>query len=378
MSVISRNPFAFLEDEGDDSPAPAPAPKPVAKKPAEPAPAPRNVPGAVSRGGRGRGTYPARGSPRNGARDSQPRNTAPTADEGVTEGFETPAGFEGERVATHRRPYQGLDAHTKGPRGNRSSRGVTSGGHTARLDNVGSRRPRVVQDAAGRRQYERRSGTVGDSQKKVDQGWGAATGTAELTDEVQGEKDAQVEENAPQTPAEEDDGGWGAPATTPAVREADAEAAEPAEPEEPEEVVKSYDQFLAERAAQAFDFGKKEARQVGTQSLEGKAFVREALDEFFNGKEKSGSKPSKSKKEKEKVFIEVDGQFASPASFNGGGGGRGRGGDRGRGGRGGRGGGRGGERGGRGRGGSGFSSRGGRQGNIDANDTSAFPALGGP
>lgn len=97
--------------------------------------------------------------------------------------------------------------------------------------------------------------------------------------EVQGEKDAEVEENAPETPAPEgDDGGWGAAEAT------EAPAAAPEAEEEPEEVTKSYDQYLAERAAAAFEFGKKEARQVGQSTLEGTAFVREAVDDFFSGK----------------------------------------------------------------------------------------------
>lgn len=87
--------------------------------------------------------------------------------------------------------------------------------------------------------------------------------------EVQGESDAQAEETAPGTPAE------GA---------APVEAAEAAAPEEPEEVQKSYDQFLAEKAEQAFAFGKKEGRQVNEDTLEGKAFVREGIDDFFSGK----------------------------------------------------------------------------------------------
>jgi hypothetical protein len=47
-------------------------------------------------------------------------------------------------------------------------------------DHVG--KPRTANDGGERRQYERRSGTVGgDSQKKIDLGWGANEGTAELS-----------------------------------------------------------------------------------------------------------------------------------------------------------------------------------------------------
>ena len=50
---------------------------------------------------------------------------------------------------------------------------------------------------------------------------------------------------------------------------------------------KSYDDFLAERAQAALSsgLGKKEGRQVNAETLEGKAFRREAADEsFFTGK----------------------------------------------------------------------------------------------
>jgi plasminogen activator inhibitor 1 RNA-binding protein len=104
-----------------------------------------------------------------------------------------------------------------------------------------------------------------------------------LVAEVEGEKDAVAEENAPQTPAAEgEDGSWGA---------ADAPAPEAAEtPAEPEEVQKSLDDYLAERAAISLAaFGKKEARQVTAETLEGQAFRREAMDEFFAGKVSSYS-----------------------------------------------------------------------------------------
>jgi plasminogen activator inhibitor 1 RNA-binding protein len=88
--------------------------------------------------------------------------------------------------------------------------------------------------------------------------------------EQEGEKDAQVEGDAPQTPAVE------------AEEEATAAAAEP---EEPEEITKSYDEYLAERAAsQLAGLGKKEGRQVNSETLEGTQFRREAINDFFTGK----------------------------------------------------------------------------------------------
>lgn len=99
--------------------------------------------------------------------------------------------------------------------------------------------------------------------------------------EQQGEKDAQDENNVPQTPAADADAaGWGAAEGEATV----APAAEEAE-EEPEEVTKSYDEYLAERAAsQIAGLGKKEGRQVNSETLEGTQFRRDAIDNFFSGK----------------------------------------------------------------------------------------------
>lgn len=101
--------------------------------------------------------------------------------------------------------------------------------------------------------------------------------------EQEGEIDAQKEEAAPQTPGAED-GGWGAVEADDAAAVKASAPAVAAEPEEPEEVTKSYDEYLAEKAAAALEFGKKEVRQVTGESLEGTAFRREALDDFFSGK----------------------------------------------------------------------------------------------
>ncbi|WVQ82666.1 hypothetical protein IAT38_004798 [Cryptococcus sp. DSM 104549] len=371
MSVVSKNLFDLL---GDDDESPAPAPKAAAPKKVEAAPA-KAVPGSAPRGGaaggaRGRGSYPTRGAPRNVYRgDDRPVDTE-AAD----------AGFDGERVAPPKRSFAGRDAHTKGPRGNRPARG-TSGGHTS-FGSGHYKGGKVPAQAGERRQFERRNQNGGtDSQKKVEHGWGANTGEAELKDEVEGEKDAETEEAAPQTPAE---GGWGADNEAPATTGWDAEtpAAAEAEPEEPEEVTKSYDEYLAEKAAAALEIaglGKKQGREVSSE-IEGKAFVKEGIDEFFSGKAKTEAKHKAPKKEK--VYIEVDGQFAQPAGDRRGprrdgdrperreGGERS---GRGRGARGGFGGQRGSARGGAGA----RAPRGGRApAAINANDTTAFPALG--
>lgn len=377
MSVVSKNPFDLLGDDGGESPAPAAkAPAAAAAKKADaPAPA-RDVPGAAAkpaananRGGR----YPNRGGPRNVYRgDGGERNSGPTATEGVAEGAEHPGGFDGERVPPSRKGNHNhiRDAHTKGPRGTRPAKNYTSGGHTSSRGGGNSGAARTPAQGGERRQFERRSGGLPDSQKKVDQGWGANEGEAELNAEVQGEQDAVVEENTPQTPAPEADAA--------AEGETEQPAAE-AEPAEPEEVQKSLDEYLAERAKEAMTFGKKEGRTVTADTLEGSEFRRAAIEEFFSNKQEKSTKTAKAPK-KEKVFIEFDGQFATPPGGDRGGRG-GRGGDRG-----GRGGGRGRGFGGEGRGaprgarggrGGAGGSRGGRApSGIDANDTSAFPALG--
>lgn len=371
MSVVSKNPFDLLGDDGE-SPSPAPAAKPAAAQPkASTAPTQqRNVPGAAPRGNanRGRGSYPARGGR---SQNNEPRNTGPTSGEGVAEGMENAGGFDGERVPPPKKHHRGPDAHTKGPRENRPIKNQTSGGHTSRgAGNTG--KARTPNFGAERRQFERRSGTNPDSQKKIEQGWGADDGEAELTAEQQGEKDAQDEGKAPQTPAADADAaGWG-------VAENEATVAPAAEPEEPEEVTKSYDEYLAERAAaQLAGIGKKEGRQVNSETLEGTQFVRDAVNDFFSGKDKATKARAQNKKEK--IYIEVDGQFASPSGRGGD-----RGGERGRGGRGGARGGRGGDRGARGGAGAGRGAgaprgrgapRGAARG-VDASDEKAFPALG--
>ena len=104
--------------------------------------------------------------------------------------------------------------------------------------------------------------------------------STDIVAEQQGEKDAQDEDNTPQTPAAEGaDGGWGA-----AEGEATVTPAAPVEEEE-EEVTKSYDEYLAERAAsQISGIGKKEGRQVNSETVEGTQFRREAINDFFHGK----------------------------------------------------------------------------------------------
>ncbi|KAL7419244.1 carbamoyl-phosphate synthase (glutamine-hydrolyzing) cpa2 [Cryptotrichosporon argae] len=341
MSVVSKNPFDLL---GDDGEAPAPVPAKPAAAPAPAAQQPKVVPGAAPKGGRGAPRAP------------RPNVGRPSTQDAPIEGTENAGGFDGERVPPPKKHHQGRDAHTKGPRENRDRAEFTSGGHRSR--GAGAvRGGRTPAQGGERRQYERRPASgAQDSQKKVEQGWGADEGKAELTAEVAGEIDAQADQKVA-TPAEDAEEG--------------AAADEEAEP-----ATKTLDQYLAEQAEKNLaGIGKKDSRQVSSDTLEGKAFVREAIDEFFSGKQKASAPKEKAAK-KEKVYIEVDGQFATPA-------GRPDRGDRPERGRGGFGGGR-------GRGaprgavrGTGAPRGGAQRSNgaravapIDANDQKAFPALG--
>lgn len=101
---------------------------------------------------------------------------------------------------------------------------------------------------------------------------------ADFAAEVEGERDAAVEENAPATPGPDV-----VEADAAADATADTAAAAPAEVD-PEENQKGLDAYLAERAAAAFEFGKKEGRQVNADSLEGQEFRRQGIEDFFSAK----------------------------------------------------------------------------------------------
>ncbi|CAK9785045.1 hypothetical protein CC85DRAFT_138918 [Cutaneotrichosporon oleaginosum] len=310
MSVVSKNPFELLDD-GEDR-APSPAPKGAAKV-APTAKQPKVVPGAAQKGGRG-------------AR-------APTAPRATYAAGGGDDGFEGERVAPPKKDHQGRDRHTKGPREDRSHTGPRSrapGAAGARGPKGGNRGGRG--GAAGAAGAEKKTGAA------PAENWTNEEGKAELSAETQGEKD--VAEEGAETPA-------------PAQEEA-----------QEEDNSKTLDQYLAERANAALggQLAKKEARQV-SDDVEGKQFEREELENFFGG-----SKASKEKKErapkKEKIRIEVDGQFAQPARPP-------------RGDRPERGAARGGRGGNRGRGAPrGGAARAPRQAPANVADESAFPALG--
>lgn len=164
-----------------------------------------------------------------------------------------------------------------------------------------------------------------DTNKQIEQGWGAPTGESAWKDEQAGEAIAQKEEKeagtAPEGNGTEDDA-------------ADKEA-------EPEDKSKSYAEYLAElQENKQPDLGVKEARKPneGTKPdkkwSQAKELKRVEEDEaYIKGKEE---KARRERQRKEKAFVDVDMRFVEqPRGRGDGPRGRGRGGgDRGRGGRG--------------------------------------------
>ncbi|KAI8394153.1 uncharacterized protein BYT42DRAFT_553547 [Radiomyces spectabilis] len=184
-----------------------------------------------------------------------------------------------------------------------------------------------------RREFDRHSGTgLVDSEKKEKQGWGHAE-TAEA--------EAAADSISPKDPA--------------AADEATAEAAA-----EPEEVVKTLEEYLAEKANKSLKVSLPEARKPNEGADDGKwkdavAFSKTEEPELFATKEKA-KKAEKPRKEKQ--FVEIEQRFQERNTRGGF-----RGNDR-----------RGGERRGRGNG-----RRGNRQSNgpvVNLQDTAAFPSLG--
>jgi len=231
-----------------------------------------------------------------------------------------------------------------------------------------------------------------DHEKSAEQFWGAKTGEAELADEKAGDAIAKEEEK---------EGGGEAPAADEGAAADDSEAkpdgeGDGAEPEGPKQV--SYETYLAEQARKKLDLGgglaARKPNEGSTQAFEGKEFKRtEAEETFFAG---AGPKARRERAPKDKLKVDLEGQFYRPPETDAGRGGRGgrggrprarddaRGGSfapRGRGDgapRGGRG--EGAPRGGRGRGGDGRGDHRGSRGrgpsgpNVD--DQTAFPSLG--
>ncbi|CAK1354485.1 hypothetical protein CB0940_01670 [Cercospora beticola] len=217
---------------------------------------------------------------------------------------------------------------------------------------------------------------IGDQEKQAAHGWGAKDGQSEWADESAGDAIAKAEVN--NEPGFTPDTSAADPAFT---NGPDGEVGEDAAGE-PEEKVKSYDDYLKELAEKKLALSgespaiRKANEGSKTKFPEGQAVNREQEDFFVGG----GGKTKKVKEVKEKERINIDGQYyaAPDAGDRGGRGGRGgRGRGEGRGSFRGEGRGRGGGRGRGDRGDFRGAPRGGPRGStFNANDSSAFPALG--
>lgn len=324
MSVVSRNPFALLDE--DSSRPSSPVPVAAAPAPAPAAPQKAKSTGPASRGGK----YYARGGAKAGS--GNPNQT------GVDEiAVESQRKFEGGR----------------GVRGGARGRGGPRGGNG--------------------RQFDKHSQTgKTDSDKKVHQSWGGDEGKSELKAENAGLNDAAAEGQDWAGNATSG-GDWGAAATDAAPEAAPVEGAKsredrsPRREREPEEEdnTLTLEQYLAQKKENDIVPKLEGPRQVDSAIWKDAQVLKaEPEADYFAGKGKTTKAP-RAKKD-EKVFLEIDARFERPS----------RGGDRGRGGRGG-------DRGDR-RGGN--NNRGARGGQtrgparpaaaaVDVADEAAFPSL---
>jgi len=372
-SVASKNLFALLDEDADhaqvDDTSKVAQPAPVAEETPTNNKNPRGRSGPASRGGR----YYQRG----GARSSPV----------IGDTQEEPVANDNRN-----RRVDGDDRGRGRGRG-RGGRGAARGGGGA---------PRRG------REFDRQSGTLPDSEKRVQQGWGGENGTRELENEESAIADAKAEggnvsndwgADATATPAADtndwagtgaaaaatNEDGWGTTAETPAAT--NTAAAEGGEEtggrkgrrfeEEEEDNTLTLDQYLAQRKEKENELlpkleGVRKANEGSDETLWKNAVQVAKNDEegsYFVGKTKSAPKARAKKAEKE--VIEIEAKFERPARGGGRGRGRGDGGDRGER-RGGRGRGRGGDRGANrsfGHGGGAPTS------NINMDDQSAFPSL---
>ncbi|KAJ3029033.1 hypothetical protein HDV00_009807 [Rhizophlyctis rosea] len=322
--VLSKNLFDLLGDDGEEGAVRAPAPvKKEEKKDAAPAPKKDNAPARAPRN-----EYRPRGGAQRGGDRVARNGPRETGD------FERPP-REGQR--------EGQDGQRGGFRGGRGG-------------------PRGGRGAGGRgREFDRRSGTGRrDTEKKEVAGkgsWGEPIASQQEGTKV-AEQEIAVAEGAEGTPEENP------AADKPA--DAEAEAAK-----EPEEVLKTLDQYFAEREAKkgAADVAVRKANEGADESQWKDAVVFQKEEEdYFIGKSAKGKRAAQTPKEKQqKVFAAIEQRFADEGPKRGGGGrgGRGRGGDRPEG-----------SAGGRGRGGERRGGRGGNNASVNVSDEKAFPTLG--
>ncbi|RUS27636.1 hypothetical protein BC938DRAFT_482965 [Jimgerdemannia flammicorona] len=307
--------------------------------------------------------------------------------------------------------FQRREDGTEAPQ--RPSRGPPGGGNGGRGGRDG-RDGRGGNYRSRGRQFDRHSGTgIIDSEKKENQGWGEPINSQQ---ESWGEQPSQEgslgsepinsqQESWGEQPSQE--GSWGEPIVAQETKEWVAPEETFAESNtekitveataevviEEEEVLKTYDDYLAEKAKKLLNVSLPDARKPNEGSDDTKwkdTVVLEKSEEeevfFVGGKASEQGQRTKTTSKKEKVFLDIEQRFTERSSrgdgFRGGRG-RGRGGDRDRPQRGGdrpqRGGDRpqlGGDRPQRG-GDRGAPPRHDRaNGAVDVDDESAFPSLG--
>jgi len=351
MSVASKNLFAILDEEAQEAPS-TPAPKQEA---ASATPSPGNKSqnqrgkGPASRGGR----YYQRGGKGSGA--------APAA-----ENNEENANSEPRKKRDGDQRGRG-----RGGRGGARGRGGRGGGRG--------------------REFDRHSGTLPDSEKRVHQGWGGDDGDRELQNEQAAVADATGEVSGAVTgdwagegaaagadwadtgKADQTDDWSAQPATTEAAPAGENKESgnenrrrRQQEDEEDDNTV-TFDQYLAQKKQTPTELPKLEGIRKANEGSD-EALWKNAVhnngkeneeENYFVGKTKAAPKGKAKKAEKE--FIEIEARFERP---NRGGRGRGRGGDERRGGRGGRGGNR-----------NTNTNRNTTGAQVDVADEAAFPSL---
>lgn len=348
MSVASKNLFALLDEESQDAPA-APAPKQED--------APQTPPsGNKSQNQRGKG--PASRGGRYYQRGGK-QSTAAAAGEATEENANTES----------RKKRVDGDQRGRG-RGARGARGRGRGGGRGR-------------------EFDRHSGTLPDSEKRVHQGWGGDDGERELQNEQAAAADATGEVSGTAAVDWAGDGNapgadWGDAAKNDQADDWSAAPAADASPagenkeagnevrrrrqqeEEEDDNTVTFDQYLAQKKQATADLPKLEGIRKANEGSDD-ALWKNAVhngkeneeENYFVGKTKAAPKSKAKKTEKE--FIEIEARFERPQRGGRGGRGRGGGGDdrRGRG----------------GRGGSRNNNRNTGGAQVDVADEAAFPSL---
>lgn len=357
MSVASKNLFALLDED-----VPETTSAPPSKQDSSPAQAPSgNNRSQTQQRGRGPASRGGRYYQRGGKSTNAPTDAAPSGENAEENGNSEP----------RKRRDGDQRGRGRGGRGGRGSRG-RGGGRG--------------------REFDRHSGTLPDSEKRVHQAWGGDDGERELQNEQAAVVDANVEAGVT-APAD-----WTGETTTAAAdwaetganeQQADDWGATPAsvnpapaaetketggdsrhrrnQEDEEEDNTVTLDQYLAQKKQASADLPKLEgirkANEGSDESLwktavhNGKGDGKGDDEEnYFVGKTKSAPKARGKKTEKE--FIEIEARFERPA--RGGRGGRGRGSD---------------DRRGRGRGSGRNTNRSAGNAGVDVADETAFPSL---